>query len=145
MSEHALHQPASPTAPPRDAQMIGHWFEIGRLEDIPRLGARIVHVPEDTVAVFRTAEDQVFALSDRCPHRGGPLSQGIVFDHRVACPLHDWVVDLNTGCAVGPDEGCTLPYPVAVDDDRIFLFLQIERTTDIEGFSAGMPARNGKG
>ena len=100
------------------------WIEIGRLEDIPRLGARVVECSDGDVAVFRTADDRVFALRDRCPHRGGPLSQGIVHGTRVACPLHDWKVHLDTGLAVEPDEGCAATFPVRVEGGVIYLGLQ---------------------
>ena len=101
----------------------GGWIEVGGLEDIPRLGARVVRTSRGDVAVFRTAVDEVFALDDRCPHRGGPLSQGILFDRRVACPLHDWVIDLETGQATGPDAGCTGRHAVRVEDGRVYLGL----------------------
>lgn len=99
------------------------WLWVGSLEHIPPLGARIVRVADDTIAVFRTADDQLYALSDRCPHRGGPLSQGIVFGHQVACPLHDWVIDLPSGCAMGPDEGCTHTYALKVEKGEVFVAL----------------------
>ncbi len=87
------------------------WIDIGRLDDIPRRGARRVHGPEGAppIAVFRTADDGVFALVDRCPHRGGPLSEGIVQGRAVACPLHGWVIELDSGEAEAPDEGCARP------------------------------------
>ena len=65
------------------------WIEVGKVEEIPQLGARVVRTPEGDIAVFRTSEDEIFALRDKCPHKGGPLSQGIVHGNRVACPLHD--------------------------------------------------------
>lgn len=84
------------------------WRPVCRIDDIPRLGARRVErLGFAPVAVFRTADDVVFALVDRCPHKGGPLSQGIVFEHRVACPLHNWSIGLEDGCAAAPDVGCT--------------------------------------
>lgn len=100
------------------------WIEVGHLGDIPRLGARVVLGPQGNIAVFRTANDEVYALADRCPHRGGPLSQGIVFGARVACPLHDWVVDLATGNAVAPDVGCTPTYAVRMENDVIWVRLR---------------------
>jgi nitrite reductase (NADH) small subunit len=101
----------------------GAWLEVGALEDIPRMGSRVVRTSRGDVAVFRTALDELFALDDRCPHRGGPLSQGILFDRRVACPLHDWVIDLETGTATGPDEGCTGRHAVRLEGGRVFLGL----------------------
>lgn len=102
---------------------MSEWLEICRLQDIPRLGARVVERTDGNIALFRTRDDRVFALDDRCPHKGGPLSQGIVFDHKVACPLHDWVIDLEKGEAVPPDEGCTRSYPVRVEDGVVYLSL----------------------
>ncbi len=99
------------------------WLEVGRLDDIPRLGARVVRTLYGDVAVFRAGDDHVFALDDRCPHKGGPLSQGIVFDHKVACPLHNWCIELNSGCAVAPDEGLARSYPVKVEDGVVYLQL----------------------
>ncbi len=104
-------------------KQMNEWIAVGTLDDIPRLGARVVQTPDGDVAVFRTADDQVFALRDRCPHKGGPLSQGIVHGTRVACPLHDWKIHLDTGLAVAPDEGCAARFPVRVEGGTIFLSL----------------------
>jgi len=98
-----------------------NWIEIAKLEDIPRLGARVLKTATVDIAVFRTASDEVFALKDECPHRQGPLSQGIVHDTTVTCPLHNWKIDLASGEAKRPDEGCTRSYPVKVQDGRIYL------------------------
>jgi nitrite reductase (NADH) small subunit len=98
------------------------WKLICAIEDIPVLGAR--RVARDgamAVAVFRNSEDKVFALLDRCPHKGGPLSQGIVFGESVACPLHNWTIGLADGCAKAPDEGCTVPFAVKVEAGQVYL------------------------
>lgn len=116
MTAHKQLAPATAGAP--------EWIEIGALDDIPRLGARVVRTARGDIAVFRTLDDHVFALDDRCPHKGGPLSQGIVYGHKVACPLHNWSVHLDTGTAVAPDEGCTAQYPVRIENQRIYLSLQ---------------------
>ena len=97
------------------------WRDIGSLDDIPRLGARTVATPGGDIAVFRTADDQVFALDDRCPHKAGKLSQGIVHGHSVTCPLHSWEIGLADGQAQAPDEGCTRTIPVRLDGRRILL------------------------
>lgn len=97
------------------------WVEIGSLTDIPRRGARCVEDGEKTIAVFRTADDQVFALEDSCPHRNGPLSQGIVHDGCVTCPLHNWVISLETGLVQGADQGFVASFPVKLDGERILL------------------------
>lgn len=99
------------------------WIDIGGLDDIPRLGARTVDTSQGQIAVFRTSEDEVFALLNRCPHRGGPLSEGLVAGRKVACPLHNWVIDLNTGEAVAPDQGCTTSFPIRIAAGRLLLGL----------------------
>ncbi len=101
------------------------WIEIGRVEDIPRQGARVVRSPSGDIAVFRTATDEIFALRDRCPHKGGPLSQGIVSGKTVTCPMHNWNISLDTGEAVAPDKGCAGHIPVKVADGRILLSLPV--------------------
>ena len=98
------------------------WTPICSVADIPVLGARRVDRPQGLpVAVFRNAEDRVFALLDRCPHKGGPLSQGIVFGDSVACPLHNWNIALADGCARAPDEGCTPRFACKVEGGEVFL------------------------
>ncbi len=98
------------------------WKKICFVTDIPVLGSRRVSRAQGMdVAVFRNDQDQVFALLDRCPHKGGPLSQGIVFGTSVACPLHNWTIGLKDGCANAPDEGCTQPFQVKVVDGAVHL------------------------
>ena len=99
-----------------------NWKLICKLGDIIPLGSRRVHRAKGgDVALFRAADDHVFALLDRCPHKGGPLSQGIVFGHNVACPLHNWTIQLNDGCAKAPDEGCTVAFKVKVEHEQVYL------------------------
>lgn len=98
------------------------WKSICAVTDIPVLGARRVARPQGVaVAVFRNAEDKVFALLDRCPHKGGPLSQGIVHGEHVACPLHNWNIGLADGCARAPDEGCTPSFACKVEQGMVYL------------------------
>ena len=103
---------------------MSNWIEIGTLNDIPVLGSRVVRTASGDIAVFRTADDEVFALDDRCPHKGGPLSQGIVHNKRVTCPLHNFVIELKSGTAVAPDEGCTRAHPTRVENDIVWLGVQ---------------------
>lgn len=100
---------------------MSEWLRVCPLEDIPPLGARVVSTGKGDIAVFRSASDEVFALDDRCPHKGGPLSQGIVFDRRVACPLHGMNIHLDSGEAVAPDTGCTHRYDTKVEDRVVYL------------------------
>jgi nitrite reductase (NADH) small subunit len=99
------------------------WTDIGALDAIPRRGARVVRTPQGCIAVFRAADDQAFALEDRCPHKGGPLSQGIVHGTSVACPLHNWVMSLETGEAQGADEGRAQTFPLRVKEGRVLIDL----------------------
>src|SRR5258708_112692 len=99
------------------------WVRVCKLDDIPELGSRVVRRPGGDIAVFRNADGQCFARPDRCPHKGGPLSQGIVFGKSVACPLHGWTIGLEDGCAVAPDVGCTRSFPVKLDNGEVFLRL----------------------
>jgi len=100
-----------------------NWVAVGSLNDIPRRGARCVKNGDMTIAIFRTSDDRVFALEDKCPHKQGPLSQGIVHDGCVTCPLHNWVISLETGLAQGADEGETQAYPVKLDGETVLLGL----------------------
>ena len=100
-----------------------NWTGIGSITDIPRRGARCVNTPAGKIGVFRTAEDQVFAIEDHCPHKGGPLTQGIVHGAAVTCPLHNWVISLETGKAIGADDGAVRTIPVKVEAGQVFISL----------------------
>ena len=100
------------------------WIDIGAIDDIPRLGARVVKTALGCVAVFRAEDDAIFALDDRCPHKNGPLSQGIVHGASVTCPLHNWVISLETGKALGADEGGVRTIPVRNLDGRLSIALE---------------------
>jgi nitrite reductase (NADH) small subunit len=100
-----------------------NWTEIAKLEDIPKLGSRVLKTDTVNIALFRTSTDEVFAIKDACPHKQGPLSQGIVHGTSVTCPLHNWKIDLASGEALGPDEGCTNTYETKIQDGRVFLAL----------------------
>ena len=100
-----------------------NWVEIVKLEDIPQMGSRVIETDTVKIAVFRTSSDEVFAIKDECPHKKGPLSQGIVHGTSVTCPLHNWKIDLASGEALGPDEGCTNTYETKVENGRVYLTL----------------------
>ena len=115
---------------------MSEWKAICRIDDIPVLGARCVSRKNGMdVAVFRTEQDEVFALLDRCPHKGGPLSQGIVFGNHVACPLHNWHIGLGTGQAAAPDEGCTPTFQVKLDQGVVHL-----KQSEIDGHALDLRA-----
>ena len=101
-----------------------NWIAIGTLDDIPLRGARCVKTPMGKIGVFRTAENQVFAIEDHCPHKGGPLSQGIVHGTSVTCPLHNWVISLETGRALGADEGSVRTIPLELRGGQIFMAVE---------------------
>lgn len=101
-----------------------NWHPIGKISDIPLRGARCVMTPQGKIAVFRTAENQVFAIDDHCPHKGGPLSQGIVHGTAVTCPLHNWVISFETGKALGADQGEVRTIPVRNDNGELAVGLE---------------------
>ncbi|MYZ50136.1 nitrite reductase small subunit NirD [Propylenella binzhouense] len=105
--------------------MTADWIEIGRVEDVPLRGARTVKTPAGDIAVFRIATGEMLAIEDRCPHRGGPLSQGIVHGDAVTCPLHNWVLSLRTGEAQGADRGCAKTIPLRIEDGRVLLAARV--------------------
>lgn len=99
------------------------WKKLCALDEIPRLGSRVVKSPRGNIAVFRTATDEVFALHDQCPHKGGPLSQGLVAGKTVTCPLHGWKIQFENGEAVAPDKGCAKPYPTRIEGGWVWIAL----------------------
>ena len=100
---------------------MSEWIDIGALDEVPVRGSRVIRSAVGCVAVFRTADDEVFALDDRCPHKGGPLSDGIVHGRSVTCPLHNWVISLETGMAQGADEGIVRTFRIRVQDGRLLI------------------------
>ena len=106
-----------------DMKARNDWVQLCQIDEIPLLGSRLVERADGNIAVFRSAAETVFALLDRCPHKGGPLSQGIVHGTAVTCPLHSWQIDLSTGQALAPDVGCARHIPVKVESGFVFLAL----------------------
>jgi nitrite reductase (NADH) small subunit len=99
------------------------WIEVVELHNIPVLGSRIIKTRDMDIAVFRGSNDQVYAIRDACPHKGGPLSQGIMHGSTVTCPLHNWKIDLTSGEALGPDEGCANVFASKVEGGKVYLQL----------------------
>lgn len=98
------------------------WKKICTVGDIPVLGSRVVKREKGgDIAIFRNAADEVFALHDKCPHKNGPLSQGIVHGKRVTCPLHGWNIGLDNGAAVAPDVGHCNTFAIKVENGEVFL------------------------
>ncbi len=104
---------------------MSNWIEVLALEDIPKLGSRVIDTTQIKIALFRTSDDQVFAIKNACPHKGGPLSEGIVHGTSVTCPLHNWKIQLANGEAIGPDQGCTNVFPVKIENGQVFLDLLV--------------------
>lgn len=100
---------------------MSNWIEIAPLETIPLRSARVINTPEGDIAIFRTGDDHLFALDDHCPHQGGPLSQGMIHGHKVTCPLHNWNIDLESGEAIAPDQGCTGRHEVKIEGGMVML------------------------
>ncbi len=103
------------------AKKTDSWVDVGALSDIPVRGARLVKTAAGCIAVFRTAEGEAFAIDDQCPHKGGPLSQGIVHGRAVTCPLHNWVIALDSGKAQGADVGSVQTYALRIEAGRVLL------------------------
>ena len=101
------------------------WIDVGAIEEVPLRGARKIKTTLGCVAVFRTGEAEVFATANTCPHKGGPLAEGIVHDRKVTCPLHNWVFDLESGEAQGADTGRIETYPAKVEEGRILIDARI--------------------
>ena len=102
---------------------MSNWMQVVALEEVPMLGSRVVEAGELEVALFRTAGDMIFAIKNACPHKGGPLSEGIVHGTSVTCPLHNWKIDLASGEALGPDQGCANTFPVKIENGQIYIEL----------------------
>lgn len=102
-----------------------NWRNIGPVANIPLRGARRLCLKSEgrPVAIFRTGNDEIFALVDECPHKKGPLSEGIVAGRTVTCPLHNWVIDLTDGEAVAPDQGSSKPLSVRIVDGDIYIHI----------------------
>jgi nitrite reductase (NADH) small subunit len=100
---------------------MAEWTRVCAVAEIPVLGARVIRTGQEDISVFRNDADEVFALHDRCPHRGGPLSQGIVHGRSVTCPLHSWKIDLTNGEAIAPDVGCARAFLVKVVDGVVLV------------------------
>ena len=102
---------------------MSNWMQVVALEEVPMLGSRVVDAGELEVALFRTAGDMIFAIKNACPHKGGPLSEGIVHGTSVTCPLHNWKIDLASGEALSPDQGCANTFPVKIENGQIYIEL----------------------
>jgi nitrite reductase (NADH) small subunit len=100
---------------------MSEWVEVGDVDNVPARGSRVIATAQSDIAIFKSADGRIFALWDKCPHKGGPLSQGIVHGTSVTCPLHNWVIGLETGEVKGPDQGCARKVSVQLKDGKIFL------------------------
>jgi nitrite reductase (NADH) small subunit len=100
---------------------MAEWTRVCTVDEIPVLGARVIRTGQEDISVFRNDAGEVFALHDKCPHRGGPLSQGIVHGRSVTCPLHNWKIDLTNGEAIAPDVGCARAFAVKVVDGAVLV------------------------
>lgn len=105
-----------------------NWIEAGGLNDLPQPGGRRLRTPQGDIALFRTSDDKVYALADKCPHRGGPLSQGMVYGQRVQCCMHGMNLDLASGQVIAPDSGCAQSYPVRLEGDRVLVGFSAQQT-----------------
>lgn len=105
------------------------FLYIGTVSEIPERGGKVVHIGPLELAVFRLSDGSLRAVENRCPHRGGPLSEGVVSGKMVYCPLHEWKIDLTDGKVQEPDIGCVQTYPVQVEGDRVWIRLDGMKAT----------------
>ena len=108
---------------------MANWVKVAAFEEIPQLGARVVRTKKADgspleIGVFRLEDDRIFAINNSCPHKGGPLSQGIVYGDKVACPLHSWKISLVDGKAEAPDVGETACFNTKVENGFVYLELK---------------------
>ena len=102
---------------------MSNWKEVVALDEIPVLGSRVIRTDDHEIAIFRASDDHVFAVHNSCPHEGGVLSEGIVHGHKVTCPLHNWVINLEDGQAQGADEGSTACFETKVESGVVYINL----------------------
>ena len=119
--------------------MSGHWIRVGLCTDIPSREGRVVQFGDREIAVFNLG-DRFTALDNRCPHKGGPLSDGIVAGTAVVCPLHAWRVNLDSGDVERP---CAAASPVStyatrVADGVVHVALQSSRPQRRDDIAAGL-------
>ena len=99
-----------------------NWVYVASTGDILPGSARIFRKQDGKeISIFHLTDGRVLALRNRCPHKGGPLSEGIVSNHYVFCPLHDWKINLEDGQVQAPDTGCVKTFPVKVEGGKIFV------------------------
>ena len=107
--------------------MMSDWIEVGHVDDVPLRGSRVIATEQGNIAIFKASGGRIFALWDKCPHKGGPLSQGIVHGDSVTCPLHNWVIGLETGEVKGPDQGCARKVATRLEDNVIYIPAAVAR------------------
>ena len=96
------------------------WHYVADCADIPLREGRRVRYGAREAALFNVG-DAFLAVDNRCPHRRGPLADGIVAGTAVFCPLHSWKISLETGCALSGGEGKVKTYPVRVADGKVYV------------------------
>jgi len=102
---------------------MSNWIKIIEIEDVPLMGSRKVVVGDDEIVIFKTKDGSIFAVNNVCPHKQGKLSEGLVHDHMVTCPLHNWDIDLETGIVKDEDNSCTKKYETKIEEGVIYLAL----------------------
>lgn len=98
---------------------------VGKLSDIDERGSRTFQLEDLEIAIFKLADGSILAIENRCPHKGGSLSEGMVCGKIVHCPLHDWRIDLQTGLVNEPDDGCVTTFATEVDHESGSIYLTI--------------------
>lgn len=97
------------------------WYKITSINEIPKMGSRVVQINETEIAIFKTNKNEIFALNNQCPHQQGKLSEGLIHGDVVTCPLHNTDISLENGKALGENYGCTNKYETKIDNDFVYL------------------------
>ncbi|MCM3714684.1 nitrite reductase small subunit NirD [Alkalihalobacillus oceani] len=95
--------------------------KVARLDELSIGLGKKVEIAGEEIALFKQEDQGVHAIQNRCPHKGGPLSEGIVSGEHVFCPLHDWKVNVRDGIVQAPDEGCVKRYEVDIVGEDIYI------------------------
>ena len=102
---------------------MANWIKVVALEGVPTMGSRKVIIGEDEIVLFKVKDGSIFAVNNICPHKQGKLSEGLVHEKSVTCPLHNWDIDLETGVAKDEGNECTKKYDTRVEEGFIYISL----------------------
>jgi nitrite reductase (NADH) small subunit len=120
--------------------MTTQWVRITHCGNIPLREGRSVRIGSREIAIFNLG-DRFLAVENRCPHKGGPLSEGIVSGSLVVCPLHSWKIDLECGAIKKPADigACVKRFSTRVEDGIVSIEVPV---ASVQGMLPGLPEQN---